>query len=68
MMQAYQDVMAFVWNKGILNVFLTFICNLNWHEIIIELEPNQTAFDRLDFGHLRISDEGESPFQRSGKN
>jgi hypothetical protein len=30
MMQAYQDAMAIVRNKGIPNVFLTFICNSNW--------------------------------------
>jgi hypothetical protein len=30
------------------NVFLTFTCNLNWEEIIAELEPNQTAFDHPD--------------------
>jgi len=40
MMQAYQDVMAIVWSKGILDVFFTFTCNLNWQEIIVQLEPN----------------------------
>jgi hypothetical protein len=30
MMQAYQDAMAIVRSKGIPDVFLTFICNLNW--------------------------------------
>jgi hypothetical protein len=33
-------------SKGILDVFLKFICNPNWQEIITELEPNQTASDR----------------------
>jgi len=45
MMQAYQDAMAIVRSKGILDVILTFICNPNWEEIVVELEPNQTAFD-----------------------
>jgi hypothetical protein len=45
MMQTYQDAMAIVRNKRILDVFLTFTCNLNWQEIIVELEPNQIAFD-----------------------
>jgi hypothetical protein len=45
MMQAYQDAMAIVRNKGIPDVFLTFICNLNWQKIIAELEPNQTSSD-----------------------
>ncbi len=48
MMQAYQDAMAIVRSKGILDVFLTFTCNLNWQKIIAELEPNQTTFDRPD--------------------
>jgi hypothetical protein len=30
MMQVYQDAMAIVQSKGILNVFLTFTCNPNW--------------------------------------
>ncbi len=30
MMQAYQDAMAIVQSKGILDVFLTFTCNPNW--------------------------------------
>jgi hypothetical protein len=30
MMQAYQDVMAIVRSKGILDVFLTFTSNPNW--------------------------------------
>ncbi len=40
--------MAIVWNKGIPNVFLTFICNPNWQKIITKLEPNQIASNRLD--------------------
>jgi len=44
----YQDVMAIVWSKGIPDVFLTFTYNPNWQEIVVELEPNQIAFDRLD--------------------
>ncbi len=48
MMQGYQDTMAIVRSKGILNVFLTFTCNPNWQEIIAELEPNQTASDHPD--------------------
>ncbi len=48
MMQAYQDVMAIVQSKGILDVFLTFIWNPNWQEIVTEFEPNQTASHRLD--------------------
>jgi hypothetical protein len=50
MMQAYQDVMPIVWNKGILDVFFTFTCNPNWQEIIAELEPNQIASDRPNLG------------------
>ncbi len=46
MMQAYQDAMAIVRSKGILDVFFTFTCNPNWQEIIAELEPNQTTSDR----------------------
>ncbi len=45
MMQGYQDAMAIVRSKGLLNVFLTFTCNPNWQEIIVELEPNQIAYD-----------------------
>ncbi len=30
MMQVYQNVMVIVQSKGILDVFLTFICNPNW--------------------------------------
>jgi hypothetical protein len=48
MMQAYQDAMAIVRSKGILDVFFTFTCNPNWQEIIVELELNQTTCDRLD--------------------
>jgi hypothetical protein len=61
MMQAYQDAMAIVRNKGIPDVFFTLICNPNWQEIIAERELNQIAFDRPDFGRLCISNEGESP-------
>jgi hypothetical protein len=57
MMQAYQDVMVIVRSKGIAYVFFTFTYNLNWQEIIAELEPNQIASDRPDC----ISDESESP-------
>jgi hypothetical protein len=46
MMQTYQDAMAIVRNKGILDVFVTITYNPNWQEIITELEPNQTASDR----------------------
>jgi hypothetical protein len=48
MMQAYQDAMAIVWSKGISDVFLPFIYNPNWQEIVMELEPNQIASDRPD--------------------
>jgi hypothetical protein len=48
MMQAYQDSMAIVRSKGILDVFLTFTYNPNWQEIIVELEPNQIASNRPD--------------------
>jgi hypothetical protein len=58
MMQAYQDAMVIVQNKGIAYDFFTFTCNSNWQEIIAKFEPNQIASDRLDC----ISDEGESPF------
>jgi hypothetical protein len=37
MMQAYQDAMAIVQNKGIPDVFFTCISNLNWQQIIVEL-------------------------------
>jgi len=40
--------MAIVRSKGIPDVFVTFTCNPNWQEIIVELEPNQIIFDRLD--------------------
>jgi hypothetical protein len=48
MMQEYQDAMAIMRSKGIPDVLFTFTCNLNWQEIIPELEPNQTASDRPD--------------------
>jgi hypothetical protein len=35
--------MAIVQSKGILDVFVTFTCNSNWHEIVVKFEPNQTA-------------------------
>jgi hypothetical protein len=47
-MQMYQDAMAIVQSKGILDVFFTFTCNPNWQKIIVELKPNQTTSDRLD--------------------
>jgi len=47
-MQAYQDVMAILQSKGISDVFFTFTCNLNWQEIIVELELDQIAFNCLD--------------------
>ncbi len=47
-MQTYQDAIAIVRSKGILDVFFTFTCKPNWQEIIAELEPNQTASDRPD--------------------
>jgi hypothetical protein len=40
--------MVIMWKKGIPNVFLTFICNLNWQEIITEFKSNQTTSDRPD--------------------
>jgi hypothetical protein len=40
--------MAIKRSKGILDAFLTFTYNLNWQEIIVELEPNQITFDCLD--------------------
>jgi hypothetical protein len=52
MIQSYQDVMAIVWSKGIPDIFLTFICNPNWQEIIAKLEPNQTACDRPNFSPM----------------
>jgi hypothetical protein len=48
MMQSYQDAMAIVWSKGIPNIFLTFICNPNWQEIIVKFKLNQTASDCPD--------------------
>jgi hypothetical protein len=48
MMQVYQDVMAIVRSKGTPDVFLTFTCNPNWQEIVVELKPNQIASNRLD--------------------
>jgi hypothetical protein len=48
MMQAYQDAMAIMRNKRIPDVFLTFICNSNWQELVMELEPNQTASNHPD--------------------
>jgi hypothetical protein len=48
MMQAYQDVMVIVRSKGISDVFLTFICNPNWQEIVVKFERNQTTSDRPD--------------------
>jgi hypothetical protein len=46
MMQTYQDAMAIVRSKGISNVFVTFTCNPNLQEIVIELKPNQIASNR----------------------
>jgi hypothetical protein len=40
--------MVIMQNKGIPDVFLTFTCNPNWEEIVVELEPNQTACDHPD--------------------
>ncbi len=48
MMQAYQDAMAIVRSKRISDVFLTFTCNPNWQEIVVELEPNQIASNHPD--------------------
>jgi hypothetical protein len=48
MMQAYQDAMVIMRSKGISDVFVTFICNLNWQEIVMEFKPNQTTFDHLN--------------------
>jgi hypothetical protein len=35
-------------SNGIPDVFLTFICNPNWQEIIAKLKPNQIASDCPD--------------------
>jgi len=40
--------MVIVQNKGISNVFLTFIYNPNWQEIVMEFKPNQIASDCPD--------------------
>jgi len=48
MMQTYQDAMAILQSKGIPDVFLAFTCNLNWQEIIVELELDQIASNYLD--------------------
>jgi hypothetical protein len=48
MMQVYQNVMAIVRSKRILDVFFTFACNPNRQEIVVELEPNQIASDRTN--------------------
>ncbi|KAI9922432.1 hypothetical protein PsorP6_001395 [Peronosclerospora sorghi] len=48
MMQAYQDDMTIVRISDIQDVFLTFTCNPRWQEITAELDPGQTASDRLD--------------------
>ena len=46
--QRYLDAMALVKKYGKPNIFLTMTCNLNWDEIISELEPGQTPQDRPD--------------------
>ncbi len=40
--------MVIVRKKRIPDVFFTFICNLNWQEIITKFEPIQIASDRPD--------------------
>lgn len=46
--QRYLDAMALVKKYGKPDIFLTMTCNLNWDEIISELEPGQTPQDRPD--------------------
>lgn len=44
----YQDAMAIVRTLGKPNLFITFTCNPQWHEITSALKPGQTAPDRPD--------------------
>lgn len=44
----YQDAMAIVQRYGKPDLFITFTCNPNWHEITNNLFPFQTAYDRPD--------------------
>jgi hypothetical protein len=52
--------MAIVQSKGIPDVFLTFTCNPNWEEIVVELWAQLNSLWPSKFGHPCISDEGES--------
>ena len=48
MQQLYQDSMAIVQHFGHLTLFITFIANPKWKEILDELFQGQTAIDRPD--------------------
>ncbi|XP_055904241.1 uncharacterized protein LOC129940040 [Eupeodes corollae] len=43
-----QDAMTYVRNYGRPDLFITFTCNPDWHEIKLELFPGQRSFDRHD--------------------
>lgn len=48
MHQRYQDSMAIARFYRIVDIFLTVTCNPEWAEIVRELLPHQTAYDRPD--------------------
>ena len=48
MYQHYQDAMTIVTKHGKADIFLTFIANPKWPEIVENLLPHQSASDRPD--------------------
>jgi Helitron helicase-like domain at N-terminus len=48
MHQNYQDAMAIVNKFGQPDLFITMTCNPAWSEIMAQLKPGQTAYDRPD--------------------
>ncbi|EAU91301.2 hypothetical protein CC1G_13042 [Coprinopsis cinerea okayama7 len=48
MTQCYQDSMVIVGHYKKVDIFLTMTTNPHWPEILRELEPGQTAYDRPD--------------------
>ncbi len=48
MHQRTQDAMAYVRQYGTPDLFITFTCNPNWHDITSNLMPSQQASDRYD--------------------
>lgn len=46
--ERYMDAMAIVSKYGRPDIFLTFTCNSLWKEIVNNLEPHQSSYDRPD--------------------